>query len=145
MKRFARVLLFSALGLAIVAFDTSAQPPAGKGGDKGGEKGERGPRGGPPMPGQILSPFMQEQLKLTDDQKKQLDALQKDLDAKLDKLLTDDQKKMLKEMRERGPGRPGGDRGPGGPGGDKGPRPSGDKGGNRLERPPVANGEKKPV
>ncbi len=64
------------------------------------------------MPGQILPPFLQEQLKLTDDQKKQLDALQKDLDAKLDKLLTDDQKKMLKEMRERGPGRPGGDRGP---------------------------------
>ena len=86
------------------------------------------------MPGQILSPFMQEQLKITDEQKKQLDALQKDLDAKLDKLLTDDQKKMLKEMRERCPGRPGGDRGPGG-----------DKGGNRPERPPVANGEKKPV
>ena len=126
MKRFSRVLLFSALGLAIVAFDTSAQPPAGK----GGEKGERGPRGGPPMPGQILPPFLQEQLKLTDDQKKQLDALQKDLDAKLDKLLTDDQKKMLKEMRERGPGRPGGDRGPGG-----------DKGGNRPERPPVEKGE----
>ncbi len=62
------------------------------------------------MPGQILPPFLQEQLKLTDDQKKQLDALQKDLDAKLDKLLTDDQKKMLKEMRERGPGRPGGDK-----------------------------------
>ena len=92
------------------------------------------------MPGQILPPFVQEQLKLTDDQKKQLDALQKDLDAKLDKLLTDDQKKMLKEMRERGPGRPGGDRGPGGPGGDKGPRPGGDKGGNRPERPPVEKG-----
>ena len=74
------------------------------------------------MPGQILPPFLQEQLKLTDDQKKQLDALQKDLDAKLDKLLTDDQKKMLKEMRERGPGR-----------------------GNRPERPPVEKGEKKPV
>ena len=86
------------------------------------------------MPGQILPPFLQEQLKLTDDQKKQLDALQKDLDAKLDKLLTDDQKKMLKEMRERGPGRPGGDRGP-----------VAIRAATAPERPPVEKSEKKPV
>ena len=55
--------------------------------------------------------FVQEQLKLTDAQKKDLAAMQKDLDAKLDKLLTDEQKKAYKEMKERGPGRR-----PGGPG-----------------------------
>ena len=53
-----------------------------------GGPGGRG-RFGPPQPGQILPPFLQEQLKLTADQKKQLDALQKEVDAKLDKILTD--------------------------------------------------------
>lgn len=70
-----------------------------------------GPRG---TPGQVLSTFMQDQLKLTDDQKKQLTDIQKDVDSKLEKLLTDDQKKQLKDMQQpRGPGGfPGG---PGGP------------------------------
>ena len=113
-------------------------PPAG-GGEPGGPGGPGGPgaggpggpgaggpggpgrpgRGGPPKPGQIMPDFMVEQLKLTDDQKKQLAELQKELDGKLDKLLTDDQKKMLKEMKPRGPmGGPGGPGGPGGSGGD---------------------------
>jgi Spy/CpxP family protein refolding chaperone len=65
--------------------------------------------------------FVQEQLKLTDAQKKELEALQKDVDAKIDKLLTDDQKKTLKELKERGPGR--GLGGPGGPGGFPPPPP----------------------
>jgi hypothetical protein len=92
------------------------------GGPDGGPRG-RGP-GGPPRPGQILPPFLQDRLKLTAEQKKQLDELQKEIDTKLATILTAEQKKQLKDMRP-GPGRggPGGrggrggpdDRGPGGP------------------------------
>ncbi len=64
---------------------------------------------------------MLDALKLTDAQKKQLDDLQKDVDTRLDKILTDDQKNQMKEMRPpRGPGGPGR---PGGPGGPDGPPP----------------------
>ena len=57
-------------------------------------------------------------LKLTDDQKTQVAELQKEVDAKLAKILTADQQKQLKEMRNRRPPRrddP--DRPEGGPGG----------------------------
>jgi Ca2+-binding EF-hand superfamily protein len=68
--------------------------------------GAGGPGGfGPPPIGQLFPAFAQEQLKLTDTQKKELDAIQKDVDAKVEKLLTDDQKKAYKELKERGPGR----------------------------------------
>jgi hypothetical protein len=100
--------------------------PGGQGGGPGGggPGGGFGPQGGPPRPGQILPPFVQENLKLTDDQKKQLADLQKDVDARLAKILTDAQKKQLQEMRPMGPGGPGGPgRGPGGPGGPGGPPP----------------------
>ena len=82
-----------------------------------------------PQPGQILPVFLADQLKLTDDQKKKLEELQKETDTKLEKLLTDDQKKQLKEMKERGPMGPGGPggRGPGGPGGPGGRGPGGDR------------------
>jgi Spy/CpxP family protein refolding chaperone len=92
----------------------------GAGGFPGGPGGPGGfgPPGGFPQPGQVLSERLQDTLKLTADQKKQLEELQKDVDGKLDKILTDDQKKQLKDMRDR---RPGGAGGPGGPGGP--PRP----------------------
>ncbi len=112
----------------------------GPGGGPGGPGG-RGP-GGPPQPGQIMPVFMQDELKLTDAQKKQLADLQKDVDAKLEKMFTSEQLKQWKEMKEntgrggpsgrggdRGPGGPGGDRGPGGPGGGRGP--GGPGGGDR--------------
>lgn len=100
-------------------------PPRGDRPPPGGPDGPPGPGGpggpgrfGPPRPGQILPPFVMDALKLTDDQKKQMDDLQKEVDSKLDKILTDDQKKQMKEMRPpRGPG------GPGGPGGPDGPPP----------------------
>jgi len=105
--------------------------PGGKGGkgDKGGKGGPGGGGGfpggpggggggfGPPPIGQLLPAFMADELKLTADQKKKLEELQKDTDTKLDKLLTDDQRKQLKEMKDRGPGRGGFPGGPGGPGG----------------------------
>jgi outer membrane protein assembly factor BamB len=110
--------------------------PGGAGGPGGGGRGGRGP-GGPgrggfggfggfAAPGQLLPPFLQERLNLTDEQKKQLEALQKEVDGKLDKILTEEQRKQLKEMREGfrrgGPGGPGG-RGGFGPGGFGGGRP----------------------
>ncbi len=139
--------LFVASILTTMSF-TSAQPPGGKGGEpgkggqpggKGGQPGGKGEPGGKggfpgglggkgggfgiPTPGQVLAPFVQEQLKLTDTQKKELEAIQKDVDAKIEKLLTDDQKKAFKAMKERGPGGFGGGGGgfPGGPGGAGGP------------------------
>ena len=62
-----------------------------------------------------MPPFVQDQLRLTDEQKKQVADLQKDVDGKLDKILTAEQKKQLQEMRDRGPGGPGGFGPPGGP------------------------------
>ena len=106
-------------------------PPDGPGGPGGPPPGGPCGRFGPPRPGTIFPMFLRDALKLTDDQKKQLDDLQKDVDAKLDKILTDDQRKQLKEMRPpRGPGSPGGPgdgppRGPGGPGDGPPPPPPG--------------------
>jgi hypothetical protein len=114
--------------------------PGGPFGGRGGPgRGGRGGFGGPPQPGQILPSFLQERLKLSAKQKKQVAELQKDVDGKLAKILTEDQNKQLKLLREEGPGRGGpgrrgepegdgadgregpGERGPGGVGGP--PRP----------------------
>jgi outer membrane protein assembly factor BamB len=66
-------------------------------------------RSGFPRPGQLLPSSVQDRLKLTGDQKKQAEELQKHIDSKLDEILTPEQQKQLKDMRA-GPGR-------GGPGG----------------------------
>jgi hypothetical protein len=88
--------------------------------------------GGPPKTGEIMPPFLRDMLKMTDDQKKQLDEIQKEVDAKLDKVLTEEQKKQLKNMPVPGFGPPGGPGGPpgfaggqGGPGGPPGGGPGG--------------------
>ncbi len=96
--------------------------PSGPGDGPGRRPGPGGSGGfgGPPQPGQILPDRLQEMLKLTDEQKKQVADLQKDVDAKLAKILTEDQQKQLKEMRNRRPPR----RGDNGPGPD-GPGPGG--------------------
>jgi hypothetical protein len=88
---------------------------------------------GPPRPGEILPTMLRDRLKLTAEQSKQVDALQKEVDARLSKILNEDQKARLQEMRSRGPGgfgppSPGGRGGfgpppPGGPGGDGPPPP----------------------
>jgi hypothetical protein len=90
-------------------------------GKKGGKGGKGGPGGfgGPPRPGQVLPVFIQERLNLSAEQKKQLAELQKDVDARLAKILTAEQKKELEEMRE-GPGGRGGPGGKGGKGKGKG-------------------------
>jgi hypothetical protein len=113
---------------------TIAQPPPGLGGPGVGAPPPGGPGPGgpggpgrrsfgpPPRPGQILPEMLQNRLKLTDAQKVQIAKLQKEVDAKLAKILTSDQNKQLEEIKARGPGRgPGGPgRGPGGPGGPPG-------------------------
>jgi Spy/CpxP family protein refolding chaperone len=130
MRALAAVLFVGSM--LVVASFSSAQPPEGGKGEKNKGEGKGGKGGfgrggfGPPPLGQVMPAFVQDQLKLTDAQKKDLDAIQKDVDAKIEKMLTDDQKKAFKEMKERGPGR-----GPGGPGG-----PGGPPGGNPPPPPP---------
>jgi hypothetical protein len=63
-------------------------------------------------PGQVLSPIAGEFLGVSTGQRMQLDALQKDIDARLDKLFTLDQRKQLTQKDTgtggfRFPGRPG--------------------------------------
>jgi hypothetical protein len=86
-----------------------------------------------PRPGEVLPEFLQGALQFSDEQKASLVALQKHVDAELEKILTDDQRKQLDEMSSaaRNFGFPG-FAGPGGPGGDQANRdrgPRGDRGG----------------
>ena len=67
--------------------------------------------------GQILPGFMHQHLNLTDEQQKQVASLQKEVDAKLAKILSAEQNEQLKQMQQRGPG--GGPPGFGGPGGGR--------------------------
>ncbi len=61
------------------------------------------------VPGQILPPAVQERLKLTDEQKKKVEELQKDVDSKIKNLLTDEQKKLFEDLKKGTlPRRPGG-------------------------------------
>ncbi|HEX3152923.1 MAG TPA: CotH kinase family protein [Gemmataceae bacterium] len=92
--------------------------PAG-GPGMGGPGGMR--MGGMPRPGEVLPAPLQEMLGLTAEQKKQLVELQKDVDGKVEKILTTEQRNQLKAMRENGPG----GFGPGGPGGPGGFGPAG--------------------
>ena len=76
--------------------------------------GDPGQSGDPPQPGKILSPGQQDTLKLSTGQKKRMAEIQKEIDAKLETLLTEEQKKQLQAMQRR-PGwrRPGRRRSPG--------------------------------
>jgi spore coat protein CotH len=93
------------------------------------------PAGGPgggfvvrlPAPGEVLPAPLQDMLRLTEEQKKRLADIQKDTDAKIEKLLTEEQRKQFKEMKDRAgnvfggpPGGPGGFGPPGWPGGPPG-------------------------
>ncbi len=92
-----------------------------------GMGGPGGPGGGffrGPPPGVIMPPPVQDTLQLTDAQKKALEAIQKEVDEKLEKLMTEEQRKAFKELKDRGPG------GFGPPGGGFGP-PGGGMGGAR--------------
>lgn len=60
--------------------------------------------GGGSVPGQVMTSAQQDMLRLTPEQKKQIEEVQKEVDGKLDKILTDEQKKQIKDMKERRPG-----------------------------------------
>jgi len=95
-------------------------PPDGGPGGQGRGRGGPGGRGGfgpPPQPGQVLPQRLQDELNLSDSQKQQVADLQKEVDAKLAKILTPDQLNQMKQMRNRGGFGPGG---PGGQGGQPG-------------------------
>lgn len=125
----------------MTAFATREQPKRGFGGPGGGGPGGSGGfggpggpgggrgmmgMGGPPRIGEVLPRMFQMRLGLDDAQKKKVAELQKDVDEKLNKILTTEQAAQLKEMRQRGPGGPGGPGGRGGPGGPGGPGGFGD-------------------
>jgi hypothetical protein len=82
---------------------------------------------GPPPIGQILPRFVRDMLQLTDEQKKQIDDIEKHANESVEKVLNDDQRKQLADLRRNPPD--GGVRvaagGPGGPNfgppGDGGP------------------------
>lgn len=120
------ILTFALSAAFLLTLSANGQPPAEKGQPgQPGQPGKGGFGGGRGVPGQILSTGMIERLKLTEDQKKALADLQKEIDAKLDKMLTEEQKAEFKKMKEAGPGGFGGF-----PGGGKGgfPGGKGDKG-----------------
>ncbi len=93
--------------------------PRGAGGGLGG-RGPGGPGGigAPPQPGQVLPVSLQDALRLSESQRQQLAELQKEVETRLERILTTEQKQQLREMRERGPGGfgppPTGTGGPGG-------------------------------
>lgn len=62
------------------------------------------------VPARVLPSFVRDRLKLTEEQKKKIEELEKDVSAKMSRILTGEQKRELRAMRDRmrGPGRPGG-------------------------------------
>jgi hypothetical protein len=120
--------------------------PGGFGPPGGGGPG--GPRmmGGMPRLGDILPGMMRQRLNLTAEQEKQVAALQKEVDARLEKILTAEQRSQLKAMRDRGPGGFGFGGPPGGPGGRQrgGRGPGGGPPSGGGEPPPGGDGPPPP-
>ncbi|MGE3243060.1 MAG: hypothetical protein AB7G28_26410 [Pirellulales bacterium] len=95
--------------------------PPRRGGMRGAGFGPGGPFGRP-APGQVLDGPIRERLGLNEEQIRELDDLQKDVDARLAKILTDEQRDELRQMSERGPRGRGGPTGPGRDRDPNGPR-----------------------
>lgn len=135
-----RKLLIGFAAVAAMAFITASgwtQPPEGKakGSKDGAGKFDKGGAGRFQV-GRVLPPGMREQLNLTDEQKKALDDLEKDVKDRLAKILTEEQRKKLEQTS--GPGNPKGGP-PGGNDSKPGDRPKG-KGKGKDESPPTAAG-----
>ena len=138
----AMVAILGALALAAGAQDNNQPgggPPPSDGQRPAQRAGARGPQGG----FHLLPPRAQEVLKLTDDQKTQIAALETETKAKLEKILTSEQMAQLKNLRPpmRQGGGPGGQGQGNGPGaGDNsmppGPPPGEDGGNNPPAGPP---------
>lgn len=138
-KTTALVVALGALALAANAQDNNPpnDGPPGADAPRPGMRQNGGPAG--PRGFHLLPPRAEERLKLTDDQKQQIVALEKETKAKLEKILTPEQLEQLKNMhppmRERGGPRMGMRGGPGGFHGDSqrppmGPPPGDDNGNN---------------
>lgn len=98
--------------------------PGGPGFDGPGNFGGRGR--GMRRPGEILPPFLQDQLQLSEAQRSEIATLQSEVDARLKKILSEEQLQRMAQPpgppQGAGPGNPG----PGGPpvgGGRNGNRP----------------------
>jgi len=129
--------------------DLAARGPGGGGRDAGSpgpdrpgprdESARRPRRGGPPS---VLPPFVRDELRLTEAQQRQLDELDADVRAKIDRILTDDQKRELERVRQRrGGGPPPGGDGAGSPDGRDGGRRAGPGPAGRPGRPQPPDGE----
>lgn len=126
-----RTLTLTTVGISVTVLSlTALLTRAGNSGGPGG----RSLRAGDPAsrPGNrpdggfcLIPPFAVEKMKLTDEQRKKLDDLTKETQAKLNMILTADQQKILREARPPRPdrGREGADDGPGERPGDAGPGP----------------------
>ena len=96
------IAMFAVCVLAVSFMPGLSQPPGGK--DKGAKKDKKGP---PPFElGMVLPPFLRESLELTNDQEKALNDLEKDVRAKLLKILTPEQVERLKELKRPKDGPP---------------------------------------
>ena len=90
MKKRLSIGLLTLAAAAMFALTAESQPPEG-GKDKGQRGGQRGGPGGGPGRfelGRVIPPFVKDQLNLTPDQEKQIADLEKDVKAKLSKILT---------------------------------------------------------
>ena len=87
-------MLLTVMAFVATAFISFAQdaggPPPGPGGG-GGSGGPRGLR--------LLPPRAQEQLNLTDEQQQKITALEAELKAKFEKILTPEQQQKLQQLR----------------------------------------------
>lgn len=84
---------------AQIAGKSKGTVPTGFGPGPGGPGGACGPGGGRPRPGEVLAAPLQGMLQLTAEQKKELAELQKDVDARLEKIFTPTQREQLKRMQ----------------------------------------------
>jgi spore coat protein CotH len=98
---------------AQLAGESKGYTPSARGGGGRGGPGGGGVMIRMPGIGEVVPAFLQEMIHVTDAQKKQLADVQKEVDAKLDRILSADQKAQLKRMRQGGAG--GMFPGPGGP------------------------------
>ena len=89
MRRAFNGLVLLGLVFVLGAIAT-AQPPEGK-------KGDKGPKGF--QLGKVLPPFIVDELELTEEQEAKIAALEKEVKAKLEKILTAKQKRIIQNAR----------------------------------------------
>jgi len=133
----AALALGGSLLLATAQDNNNDAPPAGA------PIQHMGGKGGPQPGFHLLPPPLVQQLKLTDDQKAQVAALEADTKAKLEKILTADQLTQLKNFRPPMRGGMGGPQQRGGMGrGGNGPQ--GDDNSMPPSGPPPGEGDNNP-